>query len=103
MSNAKEIVGIEMILPYPMNCLKLYFTSLSLKIFINIMPAKEPIGVSNAQTLDEATTAYTVFKSAAVNVSGSISAKVVVNIIVIGILFNKFPNAKEIYPVTNIC
>ena len=50
------IVGIEIKQPYFTNCPNEYFTSFCFNIFINIMPAKEPIGVNKAQILEAATT-----------------------------------------------
>jgi len=83
-------------LPYPINCFTSYFTSFDFNIFINIIPASEPTGVSKAHIFDAATTPKTIFIFAE-NVE-----RAIVKNIVIGILFNRFPSAKAISPTTNI-
>ena len=83
-------------MPYLIKLVKLYSTSLLLSIFINIIPASEPIGVRIAQIFDAATTPYMQFKLA------EKVAKVDVISIVIGMLFNRFPNTSDSRPIIMI-
>lgn len=52
-----SITGIDIMAPYPTNFFTLNSTLFSFKMPINIIPAREPTGVKNAQIFDAITTA----------------------------------------------